>query len=189
MVDTRRWTSADLDAMPEDGKHYEIIDGELYLSRHPNWYHQVSGGRVFAALDYWDRESGAGAASLAPGVIFADDDDVAPDVVWVSQDRLAAVLAEDGKLYGAPDLIVEVLSPGPVNATRDRQVKLKLYSRRGVREYWVINWQRRQVEFYRRADAALQLVGTWLVGDVLQSPMLPGFAYPLSELFAGFPPE
>ena len=64
----------------------------------------------------------------------------APDVVWVSKERLAAVLRRDGKLHGAPDLVIEVLSPGAKNERRDREAKLKLYARRGVREYWIINW-------------------------------------------------
>ena len=79
----------------------------------------------------------------------------APDVVWVSRERLSSVLAEDGKLHGAPDLVVEVLSPGPVNERRDREAKLKLYSQRGVREYWIVDWRQRKLEAYRRQEAAL----------------------------------
>ena len=62
----------------------------------------------------------------APGLIFADDDDVAPDVVWISRERLAGTLDQTGHLHTAPELVVEVLSPGSVNERRDREVKLKL---------------------------------------------------------------
>ena len=65
-----------------------------------------------AALDAWSRQIGAEEASLTPGVIFADDDDVAPDVVWVSQARRATALGPEGHLHAAPELVVEVLSPG-----------------------------------------------------------------------------
>jgi Uma2 family endonuclease len=182
-----RWTSGDLDLLPEDGKRYEIIDGELYVSRQPSWHHQVVCGRMCGGLDAWSTETGLGAASIAPGVIFADDDDVAPDVVWVSKERLASVLGSDGKLHGAPDLVVEVLSPGTRNERRDREAKLKLYARRGVREYWIVNWRQRQIEVYRRADFTLDLLGTWLEDDIIQSPLLPGFSYQVLNLFLGFP--
>src|SRR5215470_2317473 len=92
-----RFTSADLETFPDDGKRREIIDGELYVSKQPNWYHQTVCGRIFAALDDWSVATGAGGASVAPGLIFAEDDDVAPDVVWASATRLATDLAK-GKL-------------------------------------------------------------------------------------------
>ena len=106
-------------------------------------------------------------------------------MVWVSKERLAAVLRADGHLHGAPDLVAEVLSPGLRNEQRDREAKLKLYSSRGVREYWIINWQQRLVEMYRRQQTALRLVGTLYEGDVLESPLLPGLSSPLEKLFAG----
>ena len=73
--------------------------------------------------------------------------------------------------------MVEVLSPGDLNEQRDQEVKLKLYSRYGVQEYWIVNWQLKTLEIYRRAEAQLQLVGTLLVDDTLSSPLLPGFSY------------
>ncbi len=187
MTQSLRWTSADLELLPDDGKRYEIIDGELYVSRQPHYYHQLLCAEIVIPLGRWSHETGAGQVSVAPGVIFADDDDVAPDLVWISRERLPAVLAPDGKLHAAPDLVVEILSPGTTNERRDREAKLKLYSRRGVREYWIVSWQQRQVEVYRRTDTTLQLIATLLEGDSLQSPLLPGFALPLSELFAQIP--
>ncbi len=190
MSTSLRWTSADLEVLPDDGKRYEIVDGELYVSRQPHWDHQMVSGQVFALLQNWSLETGAGRASIAPGVIFAEDDDVAPDVVWASIERLAA-LSADGKLYAAPELAVEVLSPGPTNERRDRDAKLKLYSRHGVAEYWIVDWRARTITVYRRADEApdqpLQPVATLQGSEVLQSPLLPGFAAPLERVFAGIP--
>ncbi|HEY7066941.1 MAG TPA: Uma2 family endonuclease [Chloroflexota bacterium] len=187
MTQSLRWTSADLDLLPEDGKRYEIIDGELYVSRQPHAYHQLLCSELTIPLGNWSHETGAGLVFGAPGIIFADDDDVAPDLVWVSIERLAAILEPDGKLHAAPELVVEVLSPGSINERRDREAKLKLYSRRGVSEYWIVDWRRRQVEVFRRVDAALELTATLLEGDTLQSPLLPGFALPLAELFVRIP--
>lgn len=182
-----RWTSADLEALPDDGKYYEIINGELHVSKQPHWHHQAVCGQAFALLHSWSKQTRAGFANIAPGVLFADNEDVAPDVVWVSSVRLNTALAEDGKLHAAPDLAVEVLSPGLKNERRDREAKLKLYSQRGVHEYWIIDWRKRQVEVYRRASGALQLVATLFEADILQSPLLPGFSCKVEELFEHLP--
>jgi Uma2 family endonuclease len=180
-----RWTSQDLEALPDDGKRYEIVDGELYMSKQPHWHHQRICLRLGSLLDQWSIETGAGEANGAPGVIFDDDDDVAPDVLWISKDRLEMALHSDGKLHAAPELVVEVLSPGMTNAARDRKAKLKLYSQRGVLEYWIVSWQERYVEVYRRENALLKLQYTLYENDVLQSPLLPGFHCQVKQIFAG----
>jgi Uma2 family endonuclease len=128
-----------------------------------------------------------GEGNYAPGLIFAEDDDVAPDIVWSSFSRLQTVLQADGKLHAAPELIVEVLSPGARNATRDREAKLKLYSRRGVGEYWIVDWMTHRIEVYRREQAQLNLISTLFESDTLTSPLLPGFSCPLADLFKGIP--
>ena len=82
---------------------------------------------------------------------------------------------------------MEVISPGLANQQRDRQTKLKLYSRRGVREYWIVDWQQPQVEVYRRTEAELTLVATLYRTDILQSPLLPGFSCQVAALFLQTP--
>jgi Uma2 family endonuclease len=184
---TMRFTSADLLLMPDDGKRYEVIEGELYVSKQPNWHHQYACTQLLWALQDWNRNTGLGCANGAPGLIFAEDDDVAPDLVWVSNERLPLIFGEDGKLHDAPELIVEVLSPGWSNQRRDREAKLKLYSRRGVQEYWIVNWEQQRVEIYRRENEALALICTLLRDDALTSPLLPGFTCKVSELFHEIP--
>ncbi len=184
MASIIRFTSADLASLPDDGKRYEIIDGELLMSRQPHWDHQYVSGKLFSKLDNWNETTGLGQANLAPGVIFADDDDVAPDLVWISRERRDAALEDDGHLHGTPEIAVEVLSPGSANETRDRKMKLDLYSRRGVDEYWIVNWRARQIEVYRRKQKKLRLVETLNEPDALESPLLPGFSCPLKSLFA-----
>ena len=107
-----------------------------------------------------------------------------PDVVWASKERLALLLDDAGHLTAAPELIVEVLSLGTDNERRDREVKLKLYSSRGVREYWIADWRKQQVEVYRREGATLVLVATLFSDDELTSPLLPGFSCSLGQIFA-----
>jgi Uma2 family endonuclease len=183
MGDKVRWTAADLELFPDNDTRYEIIEGELLGTRVPDWQHQKASTRMSTALDSWSLATGLGEAVQAPGLIFTDADHVIPDMVWVSRERLAVLLDTAGHLTGAPELVVEVLSPGNDNERRDRELKLKLYSERGVQEYWIIDWQRQQVEVYRREQALLRLVNTLFPVDSLTSPLLPAFSYQVSQLF------
>lgn len=106
-----------------------------------------------------------------------------PDVVWASHARLQRLLDEARHLTAAPELVVEVLSAGQANERRDRESKLKLYSVRGVLEYWIVNFQEPGVEIYRRQNAALQLATTLYPQDELTSPILPGFNCLVSKFF------
>jgi Uma2 family endonuclease len=180
-----RWTTRDLDAMPDDGgwKRYEIIDGELFVTRAPHIRHQGVAGKLHMRLEDWSEKTGLGNAFQTPGVIFTPTDAVIPDVVWMSRDRLATGVDEAGHLTLAPELMVEVLSPGDRNEQRDKEVKLKLYSLYGVQEYWIVNWQQQTLEIYRRTDAQLQRVATLLTGDTLTSPLLSGFSTAIAQIF------
>jgi Uma2 family endonuclease len=143
-IDERvHWTTADLELLPESSNRYEIIDGALFVTRAPHWKHQKAANRVSSALDAWSLATGLGETVQAPGVIFSDADNVIPDVVWISSERLNKGLDESGHLTLTPELVVEVLSAGVENERRaslrhgkaEREVKLKLYSERGVQEY------------------------------------------------------
>ena len=186
MSSSVRFTMADLEALPDrlDDTRYELIAGELSVARQPHWAHQYVSFRLAAALEAWNRQTGLGVANIAPGVIFSPEDGVAPDVVWISRERGAQGLRPDGKLYAAPELVVEVLSPGSTNERRGREVKLKLYAREGVEEYWLVDWRTRTVEVYRRGGDLLQQAETLTDTDTLTSPLLPGFAYPVRDLWA-----
>ncbi len=183
MHQSTRWQSADLELLPDNGNRYEIIDGELLVTRAPHWDHQNAIVNLSVALVTWSRSTGLGRVSVAPGVIFTDDDNVIPDLVWISTDRLARVLDESGHLLAAPELVVEVLSAGSDNERRDREVKRKLYAIRGVQEYWIIDWRRQQIEIFRRDSNGLPLVATLLSSDVLSSPLLPNFEQSVAEVF------
>ena len=181
----RRFTSADLERLPDvEGTRYEIVDGELHVSKQPHWEHQFACHRAAYVLERWNEQSDAGVVIPAPGLVFAEDQDVAPDVVWVSRERLVAAKDDAGHLRAAPELVVEVLSPGSANERRDREVKLALYSRQGVHEYWIVDWRNRIVQVYRREGGDLSPVASLGGGDVLTSPLLPGFACPVARLWA-----
>ena len=179
-----RWTIRDLEVLPQsEGVRYELIDGELFLTRSPHRKHQQVAGKICSALDGWSEASGLGEAIPSPGIIPSDTDNVIPDVVWVSQERLALIEDEAGHLTGFPELVVEVLSPGEKNIRRDREAKLKLYSVQGVQEYWIADRLAKRLEVYRRENGQLGLAATLLEGDEIASPLLPGFDYSVSRFF------
>ncbi|NJL35962.1 MAG: Uma2 family endonuclease [Leptolyngbyaceae cyanobacterium RM2_2_4] len=179
-----RWTTADLTLFEGDrANRYEIIDGELFVTRAPDWKHQAVCVNIGTALKLWSDQSGLGQAAINPGIVFSESDNVIPDVVWASHERLEQLLDEAGHLTAAPELVVEVLSPGKPNERRDREAKLKLYSVRGVLEYWIVNFREQSVEVYRRENAILKLVATLYAQDEMTSPILPGFSCLVSQLF------
>ncbi|MDB9528544.1 Uma2 family endonuclease [Oscillatoria sp. CS-180] len=178
-----RWTTADLALLPESSNRYEIIDGDLLVTRAPHWGHQKACGNTYAELRNWSITTDLGEAVATPGIIFSDADNVIPDVVWISKKRLIASLDDAGHLTAAPELVVEVLSPGNDNEQRDRTTKPKLYANRGVQEYWILDWRLQQLEVYRRQAGLLQLVSTLFPGDTLTSPLLPNFACDIERLF------
>ena len=184
---TRRWTVADLEGLPDDGNRYEIIDGELYVTSAPHVWHQLVVGNVSTALSVWSDQTGHGLTIPGPGVIFSPTDAVIPDVVWVRRDRFPGLLGDDGRLHGAPDLAVEVLSPGTANEERDRVTKRQHYGRWGVQKYWIIDRFARTIEIYRLAEGVLQPVVTLGATDDLSSPFLPGFSHRVGNLFANLP--
>lgn len=180
-----KFTLSDLDALASenDDKKYELIDGELFVTRFPHWNHQRAIDNFCYELTQWSRISGKGEARTTPGIIFTEVDSVIPDVIWISHERLAILLDDAGHLTGAPELIVEVLSPGTKNEMRDKEAKLKLYSNTGVQEYWIVNYLLKTVEVYRRDQAQLKLVMTLRENDLLSSPLLPGFSCQIQQFF------
>ena len=178
-----RWTSADIELFPNDDTRYEIIDGELLVTRAPHWNHQTAIDNVCFALKSWSRLTKLGVIATTPGIIFSDSDNVIPDVVWVREGRLRDILDEQGHLTSAPDLVVEVLSAGSGQERRDRELKLKLYSAQGVREYWIVDWRKKSIQVYRRENGALVLVETLFENESITSPLLPNFICPLAEIF------
>lgn len=187
IMKAQHWTLPDLELLPDDGSRYEIIDGELYVSKQPDMQHQIVCGNVFFLLQSWSNSTQTGIAIFEPGIIFTNDNAVVPDVVWISNERFITALQADGKFHSCPELVVESLSPGVENERRDREIKLRLYSRRGAKEYWVVNWQERSLEVYQRQEGLLELVKTLDETDTLQSPLLPGFSCRVGQFFTTVP--
>ena len=105
-----------------------------------------------------------------------------PDLVFFRREREKQITSED-YLVAAPELVIEVLSPGRENVSRDRVGKRQLYAKHGVNEYWIVDSENRAVEIYRLTSEKLELA-TMLKGqDEITSPLLPGFTCPLANIF------
>ena len=179
-----QWTIEDLDALPQnEWNRYEIIEGALFVTRAPHHRHQQVSFNIAFQLNRWSKANQRGVAIITPGVIFSQEDSVIPDVVWVSNERLAQIEDEAGHLLGAPELVIEVLSPGIVNEKRDRSAKRKLYSLYGVQEYWIVDRNLQQVEVYRRQESILTLKATLLFKEDITSQLLPEFRCAIDRFF------
>ena len=143
-------TWQDVQQLPDDGNRYEAIEGELYVTAAPSLRHQRISRELFLALHRLLGVRGHGELFFAPtGVEFpATEEGVQPDLIFVSNERRG--ILTDPWIRGAPDLVVEILSP--TTAGRDRGVKLKLYKRQGVEQYWIVDPEARAVEVWTFGD-------------------------------------
>jgi len=175
-------TVADLDLMPDDGNRYEIIEGEIYMSRAPTITHQCVVHNLQMGIGSFLTGNPIGLIVPGPGVIFDDFNGVIPDIVFVSNERRAQV-ASGERFTGAPDLVIEIVSPGAENERRDRTIKRRLYGRFGVKECWLVDLLTRSVEVYKLVESGLELAATLRGEDELTSSALPGFRLNLTDLF------
>jgi Uma2 family endonuclease len=178
-----RLTNADLEAMPEDGNRYEVIDGELYVSSAPSFFHQTILLTIGSALLDYLRKHPIGRVAPGVGVIFDDYSGVIPDLVFATNERIRKTLA-GGRFHAAPEIVIEILSPGSSNQRRDRHVKRSLYAARGASEYWIVDPENCSVEVHRRNEAGeLVFDKSLLHGDEITSGLLPEFSLPVDSLF------
>lgn len=175
-------TIADLDAMPDDGNRYEIIEGELLVSRSPFLTHQRVSGNVFMRIRNYLVEDPIGEVLATPGVTFSEFSGVIPDIVFISNERRGEIASAE-RITGAPDLIIEIVSPGSENLRRDRVAKRQLYGKYGVKEYWVVDPTQRTIEICCRVGRNLKLQTVLREQDELTTSLLPGFSCRVADIF------
>jgi Uma2 family endonuclease len=176
-------TYDDFVLFPDDGKRHELIAGEHFVTPSPSRRHQAVLQNLNRAVDAFVREHHLGWVYFAPfDVVLTPHDVVEPDLLYVSAER-SAVLT-DANVQGAPDLVVEVVSPA--SRRQDEVLKRDLYERAAVPEYWVVDPEAETVKVLRRtADErfARPLLLTLRDGDALSTPLLPGLELPLAAVF------
>ena len=173
------WTYEDYLDFPDDGKRYEIVDGEVHVTRAPNTRHQdLVLCLVRRIADHVDQHGG-GRVFVAPyDVVLSTTDVVEPDVLFVAEADTHRITTAN--LQGPPTLAVEVLS----EPRHDRVRKRRLYARFGVKEYWVVDPDGERVEVYRLAGAAYPTPTILEAGTALTTDLLPGLSIDVAELLA-----
>ena len=168
---------------PDDGKRHELIDGEHYVTPCPNTKHQRLVGNVYWLLRSYLEDSRIGEIFVAPfDIVFSRFDVVEPDLLYMSKARASAILTEK-HVTGAPELVIEITSPG--TRKRDETIKRRLYERSAVSEYWVVDTDLDTVRVYRRVvdrfERPLEL--SLEAGDILHTGLFPGLELPLARIF------
>lgn len=176
-------TIDDLDALPYDELNkYELIEGELHVSPAPGIPHQLVLNNLLFELTNYLKQNLIGRLVPGPNAVFDTYNWVIPDIVYCSRERWNTIVAKH-RFNAAPDLMIEIVSPGPTNRSRDLKLKQDVYSKFGVPEYWIVDTWSRSVIILRLADNVLEEVATLRENDVLESPIFPGLSVKLSNIF------
>lgn len=162
-------TSAQYWELPETNKIEELIDGEIIVTPPPLDIHQK---RSINVLSFCIQTIKTGELRHAPtGIHFEDGFDFEPDIFWISPENDQCSLGPDNRYWlGAPDLIIEILSPS--TAYRDRGIKYEIYEKHGVREYWLVDPEAAFIEVYVLADGRFSRLGLFRNGQNFASPVL-----------------
>jgi Uma2 family endonuclease len=168
--------------LPDDGRRYELMDGELYMTPAPTPHHQTVSRRLQYALMAALEEPGIAFVFNAPiDVILGDTNVVQPDLAIVRSSRRE--LITDRGIEGAPDVVVEILSPG--TSGRDRHLKTGIYARHGVPEYWIVDPDHGWIDVHalEGEGGGYGLVKRFDRADTLRSALFPEIAVPMAPLF------
>jgi Uma2 family endonuclease len=175
-----RWKTSDLDRLPDDPwLRFEIIDGELIVSRRPHLQHSEIIVTLVSFLHSAVRTLG-GKVLAEPGIVWGEEaeDNVVPDIAVVLPDRLH--LASGPALSGTPNIAIEVVSGS--SRTIDYIQKRYLYERTGAQEYWIVDRFERQVQIWRFTNAPATSV-SYGNADTLTTPLVPGLAIPVQDIW------
>jgi len=160
---------------------YELIGGEIIVSTAPRYIHQLLATRIVLEFGDYLKKNSIGYILTTPGLILSEFDGVIPDLIFISHERRDEILNEaDGKFHGAPEIVIEILSPGRVNARRDLQIKRELYEIFQVPEYWVVKPQQKEIEVFRLGKGS----EIYTENQILTTSSLPKFKLKIERLFA-----
>jgi Uma2 family endonuclease len=175
-------TYDDFVLFPDDGKRHELIDGEHYVTPSPNMRHQQISMNLLLLIGNWLEQHRVGRLFHAPfDVVFSRYDVVEPDLLYVSNERANVLTAPN--VQGAPDLVIEIGSPG--TRKRDETIKRNLYGRSDVSEYWIVDPAIDVIRVYRQSGGGFSrpIELSREAGDVLTTELLSGLTLPLARIF------
>ena len=177
-------TYDEFQTLPRDGsKRFELIEGEVFMTPSPNTKHQTAAANLFLALGNFVRSRNLGRVFFAPyDVVFSKWTALEPDLLFIREDRLTMIIT-DANVRGAPDLVIEILSPS--RRSYDRETKLRVYEAGGVSELWYVDPEERTVEILNRGPKGRYVLTATLSGnDAISSQVLPELKLALAEVFA-----
>ena len=165
----------------EEGEPFQLIENDLIMSPSPSLIHQLILGEFYDALKTFNKTQNLnGLVVLSPIDVYFDDDNVyQPDIVFISADRKNLIV--DGRIQGAPDLVIEILSP--FNAYYDLRQKMGIYQKYGVNEYIIVDPIQENADSYILQDGVYQLKQKAQKNEVLKSSLLPGLSFELDKIF------
>jgi Uma2 family endonuclease len=173
-------TAEDYRQLPDGGPNYQLIEGDLFMAPAPNRFHQDVSRNLLIILAHYLNDHPIGTIYHAPFDVYLDDVNVVqPDLTYVSNEN-AEILTEDG-VHGAPDLVIEILSPK--TAHLDTKSKRVVYARSGVKELWIVEPTMRQVHVYdlvNQPDKAIRIVDE---NETLISSRFPDLAINVGDVF------
>ncbi len=169
--------------IPEDDSFiYELLNGEIVKYSAPESRHQIISANLHLLLGTYVRQKKSGRVLYAPISMFLDEYSAPqPDLLYVSSKNMD-IVQEKGTM-GAPDLIIEIVSPGSI--IRDRVQKKAIYEKAGVAEYWIVDPKYHSVEIYENTPSGFVLFNAAEEEGTIKSKVLTGFEANMEELFAG----
>ncbi len=176
------WTYKDYLDLPNDNTRYEIIEGVLYMTNAPSFYHQFTVMKLVSQLEQFVAEHNSGIVLPAPFEVHLSKTTrpVQPDVLFVKANNWPG--GDISFFEGSPDLIVEVISPSSVR--RDRNIKFSAYEKAGVSEYWIADPKTRSVEVYTLSGGEYAWLGQFVEDEVLKSAVLDGLGIVTNTVFS-----
>lgn len=172
-------TYEDYCRMPS-GNRYELVEGDIRMTPSPSVFHQRISRRIEKVLLEWVERHELGEVLHAPiDVVLSEHNVVQPDILYVARERLGII--KEANIQGAPDLVVEILSPS--DAEWDRVTKRRVYARFGVREFWIVDPEGRNIEVCVFRDCELKTFQVYPPGTRLSSPLLNDFTLDVAEVF------
>ncbi|WP_338834118.1 hypothetical protein MHLNE_04710 [Moorella humiferrea] len=174
------YTYEDYARLPE-GTPFQLIGGKLIMTPAPGTYHQIILMRLIEKLLFFLAGKDLGILFTAPVDVFLEEKETyQPDIIFIAKDRLHII--ETTKIKGAPDLVIEILSPS--TGYYDLKKKARVYARCGVKEYWIVDPEDKSIEVFQQKEGNFVLVHHVEETGQAKSILLKGFAVEVKEIFA-----
>jgi Uma2 family endonuclease len=175
-----RVTADDYRALPEGGKRYQLIEGDLYMSPSPNRFHQEISLNIALCIGNYLKSHPVGKVFDAPLDVYLNNDNVfQPDLVFIARENYRVLT--DAGIEGVPDLVIEILSPG--TAKLDRNLKQRVYAQCGVKEMWLVDPETTTVAVYYLQQNASQPAAVYSIADRFTSSFLPDLVFSVADFF------